>query len=677
MAELVTVTSKDDITILTMQDPPVNSLGGAMRTALRDAFEALPATDKAVVLAGSGDMFCGGVDLRELEPQNGVPSMAEIMDKIEGCRHPVIAAIHGRATGGGMELALACHYRVTVQGTRLGQPEVTLGFPPGGGATQRLPRLIGVEKALRMLLSGGLISDSQALDQGLVDARAKGDLLTFAVQYAKDIVAKDPAPRRTRDRREVLSDGLSNQKIIAKYRKEIAASPMNAPGHIIDCVEAALLLPFDAGIAFEQTAFEDCLNSEQSEALRYMAIADRKARQMPEAKGLTAKPIAKVALLGHGKRAFDQAVALLQAGIEVTLVGPSDSPIPRHVDTWFSAAMAAGRLNEDQVARARSRFSGPVPAEALRNIDLIIDAAPDAAQGFTAVPKEDGTILALARGSSDLSDVEDGAATIGLSFGIPVTKSDLMVLGKGPETSDATVYALAHLGLRLNKQTVICADARVDLSVWMLGIWSMAAETCLRDGATPYQVDTALRALGCKRGPYQLLDLAGLNSLAARMPPRVSAQQPLPGIVEALREAGRLGQSAGKGVYRYDKGNPNGREDPLVVEMTTRLRAERGLPERQISDRAIQRRCLIALANEAARLRTENIVRHCSDLDVVMHHGLGFPRWRGGPVLMADQTGLLAMQRDLRRLADHDPYIWEPAPVLSELIKNGMSLSET
>lgn len=676
MAELVPVTSQDKITIVTLQDPPINALGGAMRQSLFDIFETLPEDDQAVVIIGAGDVFCGGVDLRELEPQKGVPSFQELMDKVESCERPVVAALHGRATGGGLELAMACHYRVSQQGTQVGQPEVTLGFPPGGGATQRLPRLIGFDNALRMLVSGGLITDTQAISQGLIDARAKGALLPFAVDYAKDLIAKGEGPRRTRDMREMLRDGVANQAAIAKFHEVYEDRAFDAPSHIIDCVEAALLLPFDAGLAFEQAVFEDCISSEQSRALRHMLSAERKARQIPEAKGLSARPILKVGVIGEGKRAFDQMVTLIQAGLHVTYAGPSESTLPSLLETWLTAAMKAGRLSEDQVNKARERFQGPVPPAALSDVDLVIDAAPDSESGYASIQKEPGALLAVARGATDLGKIEDGAAAVVLSFGIPIAQSDLLVLGKGPETSVETLYRMASLAMRLNKQIVICNDARVDLSVWMLGVWCLAAETCLRDGASPYQIDAAMRAMGCKRGPYQLLDLAGLNSLAARMPARTPAIKPLPGLMDALREAGQVGQSGREGVYLYDKEHPDGREDPAIVELTAQLRARRGLPERKISDRAIQRRCVIAMANEAIRLRTEGIVRHATDIDVVLHHGLGFPRWGGGPVFLADEGGLLALRRDLRRLADHDPYIWDPAPLLGELIKNGIALSE-
>lgn len=676
MADLVTSASKDGVTTLTLADPPVNALGGAMRQALWDAFKTLPADDRAVILIGDGACFCGGVDLRELTPEEDGPSFGDLMDCIEGCDRPVVAAMHSRATGGGMELALASHYRLTAQGTRLGQPEVTLGFPPGGGATQRLPRLIGVENALDLMLSGALISDSKAISLGLVDARAKGDLQDFAQAYATALIANAPAPRRTRDMRDHLRDGAANQQIINAYRKRIAPSPMTAPKRIIDCVEAALLLPFEAGLAFELAAFEECVAAPQSQALRHMALADRKALQMPEAKGLSPKPITRVAVLGQGKRALDLSVMLLQAGLEVTLAGPSDLALPDHVQTWFDRAVAADRLSADQSDRALDRLRGPVPPEALGDVDLVIDAATGDAPNNAAISRSGDTMLAIARDDADLSGIASPETTLALGFGVPPVQSDLLVLAKGPETTLETLLSLAHLAQRLNKQTVIATDARVDLVARMLATWRMAADTCLRDGATPYQVDAALRALGCLRGPYQLLDLVGLNSTAARLPPRKAAKQPLADLIGALRKGDRLGRRAGSGIYAYDAAHPNGREDPEIVTLCAQLRSAQNLPERTISDGAIQRRCLIALANEAAYLRADGAVRQITDLDVVMHHGLGFPRWRGGPVQMADQMSLLALRRDLQRLTDHDPFIWEPAPMLDELIKNGTPLSQ-
>nr|WP_255596666.1 enoyl-CoA hydratase-related protein [Cognatishimia sp. MH4019] len=673
---MIDVSSQDGVTVVTLTDPPVNALGGAMRQALWTAFENLPDDDTAVVLIGDGACFCGGVDLRELEPRAGVPSFTDLMTRIEASDRFVIAALHGAATGGGLELAQACHYRIAAQGTRLGQPEVTLGFPPGGGATQRLPRLIGVEQALSLLLSGQPIQDSRALEIGLIDARAKGDLRSFAVHFARSIAAQNNHPRRTRDQREMLRDGAANQKQLTQFRARVASTPLHAPKRIIDCVEAALLLPFDAGIAFEQTAFEEGVASAQSEALRHAAMAERRALFLPEAKGLTPKQIARVGLLGQGKRALDLSAMLLRAGVEVTLAGPSDMALPGHVQTWFQRAVTAGRLNADQATRATDRLRGPVPPEALSEVDLILDAAPTGAVNYADLPVDPGALLVFAHDRPSFDNLPDGASGLALGFGVPAVTSDLMVLAKGPDTSADALLALSHLARRLAKQTVISNDAKIDLTARMLGVWRLAADTCLRDGATPAQVDTALRALGCPRGPYQLLDMVGLNSAAAHMRPRKAARQPLPDLIAVLRDMDRPGRRAVKGVYLYDAEHPHGREDPEISAICARLRKEQGLPERQISDGAIQRRCLIALANEATYLRAEGVVTRGTDLDVVMLHGLGFPRWRGGPVLMADQAGLLAMRRDLERLAAHDPFIWEPAPLLSDLIKNGARLSE-
>ncbi|MEL7212361.1 MAG: enoyl-CoA hydratase-related protein [Pseudomonadota bacterium] len=676
MADLIDVVSQDGVTVITLMDPPVNALGGAMRQALATAFDTLPPDDTAVVLIGEGACFCGGVDLRELEPRTGVPSFADLMAQIEDTPRPVIAALHGAATGGGLELAQACHYRIAAQGTRLGQPEVTLGFPPGGGATQRLPRLIGVEPALTLMLSGQPIQDSRALGIGLIDARATGDLRSFAIQYARNVVAQGAPPRRSRDQREALRDGAANQQQITSFRTRVAQSPLNAPKRIIDCVEAALLLPFEAGIAFEQSAFEDCVASPQSEALRHAASADRRAIFLPEATETPPKQITRIALLGQGKRALDFAAMLLRAGLEVTLAGPSDMALPAHIQTWFDRAVAANRLNADQAARATERLRGPVPLEALSDVDLILDAAPSGATPYADLPADLDAPLAFAQDRPNFDAVPETRAAIALGFGIPAVTSDLVTLTKGPRTTPDALINMSYLARRLAKQTVICHDPAINLTARMLGIWKLAADTCLRDGATPAQVDKALRALGCPRGPYQLLDMAGLGSAAARVQPHQPARQPMPDLIAALRDMGHAGRRAGQGVYLYDAEHPHGREDPEVATLCAQLRQEEGLPERQISDGAIQRRCLIALANEAARLRMNDAVKRATDLDVVMMHGLGFPRWRGGPVLMADQTGLLAMRRDLERLAAHDPFIWEPAPLLSDLIKNGARLSE-
>ena len=677
MSDRVTLTSRAGVSVLTLQDPPVNALGGAMRQALWDAFDTLPADDSAVVVIGAGACFCGGVDLRELEPRADVPSFQTLMDKIEGFERPVIAALHGAATGGGLELAQACHFRVCARGTRLGQPEVTLGFPPGGGATQRLPRLIGVEHALGLLLSGQPITDSRAHEIGLIDARARGDLEDFAVQFAQNIVSQGTPVRRSRDRRDGLRDGQANQQQITRFRARIAKAPVKALGRIVDCVEAALLLPFDAGIAFEQAAFEECVASAQSQALRYSAQADRQAVYLPDAQSVEPASITHVALLGDGKRALDLAVMLLRAGLDVTLAGPSEAPLAAHVSTWFDRAAASGRLNADQATRAKARLRGPVPPASPGDVDLVIDASKPGALQDSGLVLPGKTPVALAFDGADPATVPPGMSALGLGFGIPAVTSDLIVVAQNESVAPNALLGILHLARRLAKQTVLCTSAAPDLTARMLAVWCFAAQTCIRDGSTPYDIDAAMRALGCTRGPYQLLDMAGLTSPAGRLAPRKAAGQPLPDLTARLREMSRPGRRTGQGVYLYGADHPQGRSDPQVVTLCAEMRQDLGLPEREISPGAIQRRCLIALANEAAYLRAEGRVARTSDLDVVMQHGLGFPRWRGGPVLMADQAGLLAMRRDLERLAAHDPFIWEPAPLLADLIKNGTRLSES
>ncbi len=691
MGDKIVQAIRGPVAVLTLNDPPSNTLSPALRAALIGALDqaAAETSVRAILLLAAAPGFPAGADLSEFD-QPRTPTLAELCTRVEGSVKPVVAGIQGAALGGGLDLALACHYRLAEPSARLGFPEIGLGLVPMGGGSQRLPRLVGAGAALDMLLSGGPVTGEAALALRLVDALGPGGagFVAFAQDYAAKLAETGAQPRPTRDRRDGLIDGRAYMAAVATRRKAMRDEPVLAATRLVDCVEAAALMSFEVGLEVERAAFEDCRDTPESRALRHAVLSERRAaRHLPGAGGPRALPPARIGVAGGGPEAALVAFDALAAGLDVTLVAPGmpalEAAVAR-VDRLCDAAIARGALTEADRDARLDRLSGAVETAAVADEPLVLVAPgilADAATGAAlmsdlARDTGAGTVLAVATPWADTAALAEasGAAERVLAFVPAGSGMRLVEIGATPQTGAAAVATAVGMARRMGRTAIGCAAAPGLVVGRIRAALHRAADRLLEDGATPLGIDRALQRHGFAIGPYRMRDAEGLDPDLARLRRKSAAVQsdPPPSLEDYLAELGWLGRIAGRGWYRYADGPGETADDPDVLAVIADERRVAGLTARAIDEAEIVARCMDAMANEGARLVRTRQVRVPSDIDVAMLHGAMFPRWRGGPMLAADIGGIPALERRLRHWAGgRDAEFWAPDPLIVDLRKNG------
>ncbi len=694
MSKTVRMEVQGDVAVLTIDNPPVNALGAALRRELAQQLaraEEDPQV-RAIVIGAAGRTFPVGADVREFGLTPEPPLLPELCDAIEAARKPVVVAIHGSALGGGLEIALAGHYRIADKAARFGLPEVLLGILPGAGGTQRTPRLIGGGAALDMMLSGKPISAARALKLGLIDRVAEGDLAAEALNWAQELAEKGAPPRPTRDRGEGLARPEAYLKAVAEARARVKSSPLPAPPRIVDCVEAALLVPYKTGIAMERAAFEHCLATDEAAALRYAFFAERAAAKVPELARAQPREINRIGVVGAGLMGAGIALVALDAGLEVTLVERDEEALEAGLERLrglYARAVAKGRLSEEAAAQRMARLFPVTDMARLADIDLAIEAVFEdetaKREVFSSLDKvlRPGAILAT---NTSYLDIDMLAATtsrpedvVGLHFFSPAHVMKLVEVVVGARTDEAVTATAFALARRLGKVPVRAGVCDGFIGNRILTAYRNAADFMLEDGASPYEIDAAMRAYGFALGPYQVSDMAGLGIAWARrkrLAPHRDPNQRYVRIADLLCEAGRLGQKTGRGYYRYEKGDRRGQPDEEVLALIDAERAEKGIRPRRFSPEEIQARCIGAMTNEGARILGEGVALRPSDIDVVELLGYGFPRWRGGPMFAADRSGLLTLKHHLEEWQAEEGDFWAPAPLIAELLRDGRHFAD-
>lgn len=692
MAEAVRQERAGAVAVLVIDAGPVNALGQQVRAGLLAGIEAAEADPsvKALVIRAAGRAFSAGADIAEFGAAPVAPSLPDLCNHLEMLKKPVIAAVHGAVLGGGLELALAAHVRISAADARLGFPEVALGILPGAGGTQRAPRLVGAEQALRMMLTGRPVGAAEALAMGLIDGVVEDGLTDAAVALAADLAADGAAPRPTRARTDGMRDPMAYQAAIAAARAEQAGGRLPAPERIIECVDAALVLPFEQGLTFERAAFEDLVTSPESAGLRHVFMAERRAARFPEA-AAPPRPADTIGIVGLGRMGSGIAVSLLAAGAHVTAVETDREALIAglgRVAELQERAVLAGRMTEAARDADWARISPGSDLASLAGMDLVIEAVPEdfalkasVLRDLAAVLRP-GAVMAVQTAWLDpatLAEASGRAAdVIGLQFGLPVQATALVEVAAGPATAPAAVATGMALARRMGKQPVRVAMAAGLVGKRVQGAMRTAADFLLEDGATPMQVDAALRDFGFAQGPYQAQDIAGLEQAWAERLAEAPGRDPARRYAELgdlLVEAGRLGLATGRGYHLYDQGTA-AREDPEVLALLAELRAAKGIVARRVGAEEIRRRCLAAMANEGARLLAAGVALRPSDIDVAMVAGHGFPRWEGGPMFWAARRGLIVLRADLRNYAEQSPEFWQVAPLIDDLIRDGRSLAD-
>ncbi|MBT2322062.1 enoyl-CoA hydratase/isomerase family protein [Variovorax paradoxus] len=687
----VTFRRQAEVLVVTIDNPPVNALGVDVRRDLVAAIDAAEADGAvaAVLIVGAGRNFIAGADIREFGQQPQPPSLPEVCSRIENCSKPVVAAIHGAALGGGLEIALSAHYRLAVASAKLGLPEVQLGLIPGSGGTQRAPRLIGMKAALDLILSGRHASAKEALALGLVDRLGEGsDALAQGLAYATELVAAKAPVRRTRDA-NALADQAAERAALEAARADTAKKSRGlfSPLKIIEAVEAALTQPFDEGMALERKLFLQCIDSPQRAGLIHAFFAEREVLKAPETKAAKPRPIESCGIVGGGTMGAGIAVAMLDAGLPVTMIERDEESLARgrgHVEKVYDGLIQKGRMTPEAKTAVMARFSGSTAYDALANVDLVVEAVFEDMAVKKAVFAELDRVCkpsaVLATNTSYL-DIDEIAASIsrpadvlGLHFFSPANIMKLLEIVVPAKVSADVVATGFELAKKLKKTPVRAGVCDGFIGNRILAVYRQAADHMMEDGASPYQIDKAVRDFGYPMGPFQVSDLAGGDigwATRKRKAATRDAKARYVQIADRICERGWFGQKTDRGYYLYAQGARTGTPDPEVEAIIDAERQRAGITPRSFTDEEIMRRYMAAMINEGANVVHQRIALRPLDVDVTFLYGYGFPRHRGGPMKYADTVGLAKVLADIREFAKEDPLFWQPSPLLVELVEQG------
>lgn len=679
MKHPVRLERQNGVACIIIENPPVNALSAAVRQGIGVALEAALADDAvtAIVLAANGRTFPAGADISEFGQPAQDPSLPDLCNMVEASAKPVVAALHGTVLGGGLELAMAAHYRIASEDAKMGLPEVNLGLLPGAGGTQRTPRLIGVDRALDLMLKGRPITAKAAMDVGLIDGDAPADDLRDVVTA---LAAETSEPRPTRDNRTHLTDGT-------QYMARIQARRLTAPQtpeatEMLNCVEAALLLPFDAGLEMEREAFMERLASPRSAGMRHAFFAERRAAKFDALKDADPLPLDSIGVVGGGAQGSEIAAACLMGGLPVTLVEQgrdgADAAFDR-IAARFEHAVTSGRMSEDASLKALSQMHLSTDIADLAKADVIIEALPEDAtlkeDTFRTLGKiaKPAAVLAsqTAYGSIDPLQSASGRVgdTLALHIAAPLDRFSLVELGVPAGADPAATVTLHALAKRLGK-TPVWAQARPGLiGMRLTAAMLMAGDRMLLDGAAPSEIDTAMRDFGMPLGLYQAQDMAGLDLAWSRRKAETASPDPRSlSLADRMCEAGWLGHKVRRGYYLYSEdGGSKGVPNPDMLKLLTDERRAKGVTAHGFTDAQIMTRLRLAIVNTAAQLLEEGTAKCPSDIDTVMIHGHGYPRATGGPLHETDQSTPFEALRAIEALAEDDPVAWQPAPLLRKL----------
>jgi 3-hydroxyacyl-CoA dehydrogenase len=680
-----------EIAVLTLQNPPMNALSAAMRTELVEALERFTAdrAARAAILIGANGRFVPGADIREFGQNKQAPGINVSVQRMQAAGKPVVAAIAMHALGGGLELALGAHFRVATPDSKLGLPEVNIGLLPGGGGTQRLPRVVGAEKALDLILSGRHVRASEALELGLLDEIVKGDLLVGAIAFVRRVLAQG-RPLGTVDARTDRVQGTDPQ-LFARVREKNARrwKGLLSPQLIVECVEKAVSAPIAEGLAFEADAFRRCVESPQRAALIHVFQAERAAAKIPGLENAVAADVKSAAVVGAGTMGSGIAMCFANAGVPVVLLDATQDGLDRGLGIIrrnYETSVKRGSLGAAQADKALSLVSTSLDYASARDCDIVVEAAFEDMElkkkifaTLDAMMKP-GAVLATNTSTLDIDQIAEATArpeaVVGTHFFSPANVMKLQENVRGSKTSPDVVATVTAMAKKIGKVPVLAGNRDGFIGNRILAVYGRECDFLLEEGATPWQIDRALQGFGFPMGLYLMRDMSGLDVgwriRQYREQFRDKALRYSP-IADRLCEQGRFGQKTGKGYYLYDgqgaaaKATP----DPAVEALIEQVAKELGIQRRTVTAEQIVNRVLTAMVNEGARILDEGVAQRASDIDVTYIHGYGFPRYEGGPMFWAERKGLAWVLQEVRNQHAAQGKLWEPAPTLEAAAARG------
>ena len=685
----IDLSREGEVAVITINNPPVNALKHEVRTGLSEAFAQVrdPAI-KAVVLTGGGRTFSAGADISEFGKPLRPPGLQEVLTAIESAGKPVVAAIHGTALGGGLELALACHYRVATADARVGLPEIKLGILPGAGGTQRLPRLIGPEKALEAIVSGDPIPADQALAQGIVDEIVTGGLVPAAVAFARKVVAEGRPLTLVRNREDKIADARKNPQAYEDAAARIVGRARGRRAQVacVESVRNAFQLPFDEGCAREHALFRELVVTDESRAQRHAFFAEREAARVPDVPASTkARPFARAAVIGAGTMGGGIAMSFANVGIPVTMIETTKEALDaglKRVAGNYRTTISRGRLTQDEMDQRMGLISSALDLSAVAEADIVIEAVFEEMnvkkQIFGELDRlaRPGTLLATNTSTLDIDQIAGATKrpqdVLGTHFFSPANVMRLLEIVRGEATSHEAIATAIALGRKLAKVPVVVGNCDGFVGNRMLARRSIESERLLLEGALPQQVDAAVVEFGFPMGPFAMADLAG-NDVGWRIR---RARGTKAAIADAICEAGRFGQKTGKGYFIYEKGARTPVPDPEVEAIIVEASRRTGVTRRAISKEEIVERMVYPMINEGARILEEGIAYRPGDIDVIWVYGYGWPVWRGGPMFYADSVGLKHIRDRLALYAERSgDATLKPAPLIERLAAEGQGFA--
>jgi 3-hydroxyacyl-CoA dehydrogenase len=705
VSDVVSMTTRQGVAVITVDHPPVNALRHDVRAGLVNALDEArrepPPGAAAIVIACAGRTFIAGADITEFGKPPAAPTTIDVIEAIEASDKPVIAAMHGTPLGGGLEVALGCHFRIAAPATRLGLPEIKLGIIPGAGGTQRLPRLVGMDKAMAMILTGDPIPAGEALAAGLIDDIAEGDLVAAAVAFAHRVVAEKRPLVLAKDREDRLADRGDMAKFEAAAAGHLRhARGRTAPAAGVEALRAALTLPVADALKRERALFLELVAGDQSKAQRHIFFAERAAAKVPDIASVAPYEVKRAAVIGAGTMGRGIAMCFANAGIPVTVVEATQDALARGLDAvgrnYRGTAERGGRggLAAGEMEARLSRIAGTTEIEAAAGADIVIEAVFEdfgiKQQVFANLDRiaKDGAVLASNTSYLDIDALARGTArpeaVVGMHFFSPANVMRLIEVVRGAQTSPRILATAIAVARKLGKIPVVVGVCHGFVGNRMLRARSIEAERLLLEGALPRDVDGALVDFGFPMGPFAVSDLAGLDvgwrvrkaQGEGQGTGQGTGQESSAPIADRLCQLGRFGQKTGRGFYLYQPGSRTPLPDPEVEGLIAQAAAARGLARRVIGRDEILERLLFRMINEGARILAEGIARRSGDIDVIWVYGYGFPAWRGGPMHYADSVGLPHVRDRLAALAEKtgdDRH--RPAPLLARLAAAGAGFS--